>query len=151
MATMYSSNLGMTIELLDRSPEILRALDNAIERGLEAIGLSAQEHAIHIITDAPAVQTGLLKNSITFAISGQSPHQTQYTDDNKTTSGSYSGTAPSEGKGMKAVYIGTNVEYAIGIETGSHRKKGAVHFLQRAANDYKDEYRKIIKDSLENA
>ena len=46
------------------------------------------------------------------------------------------------------VIFGTNVEYAAGIETGSHRKKGAVHFIQKAATNYNSEYRKIIEEIL---
>lgn len=121
MASVKGSGLGIAIDVTDHSPEVQKALKNAIERGLEAIGTNAQEHASHIITEAGAVVTGRLRGSITHKVE------------------------------EKAVVIGTNVEYARGIETGTHRRKGAVHFLQRAANDYKDEYRKLMKDSLENA
>lgn len=145
--TIRSSGLGMTIELTDNSPEVLEALKNAIERGLEAVGTNAQEHATKIITAAKAVDTGRLRNSITYALAGKGAHNATYQDDNKKQY-SYSGTAPAGGN---VVYIGTNVEYAMGIETGSHRKKGAVHFLQKSVDDYKDEYRKLMKDSLENA
>ena len=50
-----------------------------------------------------------------------------------------------------AVYIGTGVEYAAGIETGSHRKAGGVHFLQDAAANHTDEYKKLMEDSMKNA
>ena len=51
----------------------------------------------------------------------------------------------------EAAYIGTGVEYAAGIETGSHRKAGGVHFLQDAAANHSDEYKKLMEDSMKNA
>ena len=147
MKHITSTMPGLRIEITDRSDDVLKALKNAIERGLEGIGMSAQEHATQIITAAGAVDTGRLKNSITFALAGKSANAATYKDDNGKMF-SYSGTAPGKGD---TVYIGTNVEYAQGIETGTHRKSGGVHFLSRAASDYRTEYRDIIKDSLENA
>ena len=61
----------------------------------------------------------------------------------------YDGTA--EGKKGSGVYIGTNVEYAPGIELGTHRKAGAVHFLQDAATGHTDQYKKLMEDSMKNA
>ena len=51
----------------------------------------------------------------------------------------------------EAAYIGTNVEYAQGIELGTHRKAGAVHFLQRSATEHTAEYKKLMEDSMKNA
>lgn len=119
--SVISQSLGISVEVKDNSPEVLAALKNAVERGLGAIGDSAVEHAMKIITDAPAVVTGRLRDSITKAVEPD------------------------------AVIIGTNVEYAYGIESGTHRRKGAVHFLERSARDYTDEYRKLMEDSLKNA
>ena len=61
----------------------------------------------------------------------------------------YEGTA--EGKKGSGVYIGTNVEYAPGIELGTHRSAGAVHFLQDAAANHTDEYKRLMEDSMKNA
>lgn len=86
--------------------EILRRKDDAIDRALEAIGVQAQNHATNI---AP-VDTGLLKNSITYAVGGDESAVKNYTDNIGKRSGSYSGTI---GKiGDESVYIATNVEYA---------------------------------------
>jgi phage gpG-like protein len=47
----------------DNTKEVLSALDKAIERGLEAIGLTAEGHAKKITP----VDTGRLRNSISHA------------------------------------------------------------------------------------
>lgn len=67
------------------------------------------------------VDTGRLRNSIT--------HVTSY--------------------GAKAVYIGTNVEYARYVEYGT-RKQKPQPYLRPAAADHQETYRSILKRNLEN-
>ena len=130
----------------DNTKEVLSALEKAIERGLEAIGMTAERYAKED-PDMP-VDTGLARNSITFAISGKGANTTVYSNDNGTESGSYQGTAPSDKD--KAVYIGSNVEYFPYIELGSPTIS-ARHILKRAASECSDEYKKLMKESMENA
>lgn len=134
------------IVLKNNSKAVLGHIETRTRQALTAIGMEAATHASEIITNAKAVDTGLLRNSITWAISGGPAAQSSYSSDKGDIHGTYSGTAPVD-KHL-AVYIGTNVRYAEGIETGSHRKKGAVHFLKRAATEYKDDYRRIIKNDF---
>ena len=54
----------MSIETKDNTKEVLSALDKAIERGLEAIGLTAEGHA----KKETPVDTGRLRNSIGHAV-----------------------------------------------------------------------------------
>ena len=139
----------MSYTYKDNTDEVLSKMEKAIERGLEAIGMTAEGHAKKKITQAKAVDTGRLRNSITFAVSGESANISSYSGDHGEEGGTYSGTAPNDKD--KAVYIGTGVEYAIGIETGSHRKAGGVHFLQDAASNHTDEYKRLMEDSMKNA
>ena len=139
----------MSYTYKDNTDEVLSALERAKVRGLTAIGLTAEGHAKKKITQAKAVDTGRLRNSITFAVSGESANISSYSGDHGEEGGTYSGTAPNDKE--KAVYIGTGVEYAIGIETGSHRKAGGVHFLQDAASNHSDEYKRLMEDSMKNA
>ena len=139
----------MSYTYKDNTDEVLSALEKAKKRGLTAIGMTAEGHAKKKITQAKAVDTGRLRNSITFAVSGESANISSYSGDHGEEGGSYSGTAPNDKE--KAVYIGTGVEYAIGIETGSHRKAGGVHFLQDAATGHTDEYKRLMEDSMKNA
>ena len=50
----------------------------------------------------------------------------------------------------ESAYIGTNVEYAPYIELGARGRKG-LHFLQKAATQHGDEYKKLMEDSMKNA
>ena len=49
-----------------------------------------------------------------------------------------------------AAYIGTNVEYAPYVELGARGRK-PVKMLTRAATEHTDEYKKLAKQSFENA
>ena len=144
--------MAKNIEYRDNTDDVLNALEAAIRRGNEAIGLAAERHAKKKITEAKAVDTGRLRNSITYALAGEETHVKSY----KANKGgkeretyTYDGTA--EGKKGSGVYIGTNVEYAPGIELGTHRSAGAVHFLQDAATGHTEEYKKLMEDSMKNA
>ena len=144
--------MSKNIEYRDNTEEVLNAMEAAIRRGNEAIGLAAEGHAKKKITQAGAVDTGRLRNSITYALAGEETHVKSY----KANKGgkeretyTYDGTA--EGKKGSGVYIGTNVEYAPGIELGTHRSAGAVHFLQDAATNHTDEYKRLMEDSMKNA
>ena len=145
----------MKVDYKDNSEQVLSAMEKAIKNGLEAIGLTAEGHAKKKLTrevytgDKPYKLTGRLRNSITFAVSGEPANIQSYSGDNGEKGGTYNGTAPDDKN--KAVYIGTNVEYALGIELGTHRKAGGVHFLQDAATGHTAEYKKIIKDAMESS
>ena len=145
----------MSYSYKDNTEEVLSAMEKAIERGLEAIGLTAEGHAKKVLTkavytgDKDYPLTGRLRNSITYAVSGKKAAIQSYSGDHGEEGGTYDGTAPDDKE--KAVYLGTGVEYAAGIETGSHRKAGAVHFLQDAATGHTDQYKKLMEDSMKNA
>ena len=149
----------MSIRTNDNTDEVIRRMKKAFERGLKACGMTAEAYAKDILTEQvysvdesklDYVLTGRLRNSITYAIGGKSANISSYKADKPGyKGGSYSGKAPEEDKPYVAV--GTNVKYAIGIEEGTHRKKGAVHFLLKAASEHQEEYEKLIKESMENA
>ena len=142
----------MSYTYKDNTDEVLAALERAKKRWLEAIGLTAEGHAKKKITQAGAVDTGRLRNSITYALAGEEAHIKSYRADKggkDRETYTYGGTA--EGKKGSGVYIGTNVEYAPGIELGTHRSAGAVHFLQDSVANHTDEYKKLMEDSMKNA
>ena len=142
------------IEYRDNTEEVLNALDAAVRRGNEAIGLAAEGHAKKKITAEGAVDTGRLRNSITYALAGEETHVKQYRGykkgqgEQKRGVYNYEGVAP--GKKGDGVYIGTNVEYAIFVENGARGRK-AVHFLQDAATGHTAEYKKLMEESMKNA
>lgn len=99
----------------DNAQRIADAIDQALAKALEEVGLVAEGYA----KKACPVDTGRLWNSIT--------HQVR----------------PSE----KAVYIGTNVEYAPYVELSTSRTKGQP-FLRPAAADHENTYKKIFESNL---
>lgn len=139
--------MGVEIEMKDNTAKILTAFEQAVSRGLDAIGMTAEAHAKQTINDAGRIDTGRLINSISHNVEEEE----------------------------NAVYIGTNVEYAIWHEVGTGvyaadgkgRKspwafkdektgewiwtKGVkpLHFLQDAACNHSDEYKKIMKASID--
>ena len=53
-------------------------------------------------------------------------------------------------EGEKAVYIGTNVEYAPYVELGTSKMQ-AQPFLRPAATEHGDQYRQVLKNTLGGA
>lgn len=135
----------MIVTANDNTEQVLDALDDAIERALTRIGLSAEGYAKKELTKNKNVDTGLLRNSITFAISGEPANISSYKADKGNGTGSYSGNAPEDKK--KSVYIGTNVEYAAYVELGTSKSK-AYPYLKPAATEHNATYKRILEDEM---
>lgn len=148
---------SMRIEIVDHSDLALRQVQEYINIALEVIGVQAEGYAKLSITDAKRdgidltqygerdnsrVDTGAMRNSVTHAVNGG------------------------------AVYIGSNLPYAVYHELGTgiyasqpggrqspwiykdrhgktHRTRGLypLHFLKNAAANHIDEYRRIFEDA----
>ena len=139
----------MSDEFKDNSEEYKSLLNQAIRRGLRAIGMTAETHAK---SNCP-VDTGYARNSITHALSGESAAVSSYEADRGKNgkppkTGEYSGTMGNTED--KYVVIGSNVEYFPFIEEGA-RGRQALHVLRKAASDHKDEYKQLLTDSIKNA
>ena len=130
------------VKITDNSDEILSRMDTAMEVALEKIGLVAEGYAKRLCT----VKTGRLINSITHATASY-PGVGTYRDN----AGNVFDDATADGTPEKnAVYIGTNVEYAPYVELGTTRTK-AKPYLKPAVVNHAEKYKKIFKDSMENA
>ena len=121
-------------ELKSNRKEVLRGSEEAVERGLAAIGMRAVTY-----THRPKerggtpVDTGRLRNSIAWATASQGGGGTD---------------APSGGGADdRTVIIGTNVEYGEVVEEGTSKRKPA-HMLRNALADGSDEYARIMEASL---
>lgn len=158
------------IKFEDNSEEVIEEFEKAILKSLEICGMTAEGYAKKLCP----VDTGLLRNSITHAIGGESAELVSYRADKtmpgRKNGGSYSGVAPNDKAGEHSVYIGTNVEYAshVCLGTGKHTEGGrptnwiykddkgthmtggnkAQPFLKPAVADHKETYRNIIKSTL---
>lgn len=144
--------MASKITYRDNSNEFKNAFEQAKHRGLEAIGMTAEGYAKR---KCP-VDTGRLRNSITYAVAGYATHVESYRRDNVSGGTSkkhgryeYGGGAM-EGEKDSAVFIGTNVEYAPYVENGARGRK-PVHFLQDAATSHSDKYKRLMEDSMKNA
>lgn len=133
---------GIKIENNNRK-EIVKELDQATKRALTAVGMQAVTDIISK-GDFP-VDTGLLRNSITFAISGEPPAISLYSADKGSENGSYQGTAPDDKD--PTVYIGTNVEYAKYVQFGTSKMK-ARDFLMAPLRANLGKYKEILTKYL---
>ena len=134
----------------DNTRQVLNELESAIERALELCGYQAERNAKKNLYANHGVDTGLLRNSITFALDGGETNISAYKADKGDGEGSYSGSMPKEsGKGVRSVVIGTNVEYGPYVELGTSRSK-EIPFLRPAVQDHKKEYISIIRNELKN-
>lgn len=130
---------NVNVNVTSHVKEVLDELDNAKDRALTTIGLLAERHAKGYCP----VDTGRLRNSITFATSKSQ--------------GSANGSpgTPADPMDYKmqgtpskdTVVLGTNVGYAPHIELGGS-KKAPEGFLRPAVMNHMDEYRKAAESAL---
>ena len=126
--------------------DILRQLEKGKRNALTAIGATAETHVKDNITADDLIDTGRLRNSITFATGDYSGIGT-YTDNNKK---KYSDATARSTPKDDEVGIGTNVEYAAYTELGTQHI-AAHHYLKRAVTEHKDEYKKLAVEAIKSA
>lgn len=102
--------------------ELEGALPPAIEKALEACGLFAESEAKTLLTEQKAVDTGNLRNSVTYAVESNGKRGT--------------------------MAVGTNVEYASYVENGTYKMR-ARPYVRPSISEHEAEYREIIKQNLQ--
>lgn len=145
------------VDIQDNSDLFIAAVEAAAETALDAAGSQAATLAARELQRSPSrIDTGLLKNSITWAVGGKPAAISSYSADrpSKTTgkmpdSGSYGGTAPADTGKTRSVYVGTNVEYAIYVHEGTSRM-APNHFLKNAISKNRGELSEIMKTILQS-
>ena len=134
----------------DHRGEILRVLHERIDDALLLCGEQAERNAKLNLEHAPRrIDTGLLRNSVTYALHGQPANAMAYHADDPDSSGQiqsgvYGESAPNE---ANTLYIGTNVEYAWYVHEGT-RKMIPNRFLRDALSDHTEEYKNLIKQVM---
>lgn len=145
--------MASDIQVTDNKREVERAVEKAMKKAARMIGGTVVGHAVEL---APR-DTGLLANSITFALGGEAPEKTDYASDGEgkngekveQTTGHYDGEAPDDDDHQITVYVGTNVEYAPYQELGAPNiNLNPRPFLRPAMEDFKDEIERILEDCL---
>ena len=128
------SRATFEFKLESNRKEVLRSSEEAVERGLAAIGMRAVTY-----THRPKkrggtpVDTGRLRNSIAWATASQG--------------GGGTDALLGGGADDRTVIIGTNVEYGETVEEGTSKRKPA-HMLRNALADGADEYARIMEAAL---
>lgn len=112
----------MQIDIIDNSELVLSELEKKIEKALEECGNHAVTHAKQNIERAGRIDTGTMINSVT--------HQVE--------------------TGESAVYVGTNVEYAVYNELGTSRGMQPIHFLRNSISEHIPQYKGIIEKNLKS-
>ena len=136
----------MKVDYKDNSQQILSAMEKGKRNALTAIGATAETHTKDNITADKLVDTGRLRNSITYAADDYLGIGT-YTDNNKK---KYSDAKARNTPKDDEVAIGTNVEYAPYLELGT-KKITAHHYLKRAVTEHQDEYKKLAVEAIKTA
>lgn len=135
-----------TVEFKDHSVECKEEIKSRTLKALTMCGLVVEKFAKQL---APA-DTGLLRNSITWALAGKKPATKSYKANKPKNgviqTGEYSGTAPNDDE--LSVFVGTNVEYSPHVELGTSRQE-AQPFLKPAAADSKSELEQCFKKAFE--
>lgn len=89
----------------------------------------------------------MLRNSITYAVSGEPAAISEYKSIDGSVTGTYTGTAEENQDGMPSVYIGSNVKYRVYIETGT-KTIPAVHYLSNAVQENTEKYKRVTETML---
>lgn len=138
--------IGMEItEVVSHKAEVMEKVMEAMHK---AIGLMAEEVEGNAKKDCP-VDTGLLRNSLTYAHAGFLPVDSHYSDDAGEQTGSYGEQTPEIDDDSIAAYVGTNVEYAPYVEFGDQQHMvGKSHFLRDAATNHIPRLKSIAQVAL---
>jgi len=126
-----------------------KGFEKAVEKALRLVGGRAERAAKETISDMGAVDTGFLRNSITYALDGESTNTSEYQDDAGNQTGQYGGEAPANGDGTRSVYVGTNVYYAPYVEFGT-RKMDARPFLSSSIQGHKSDFEELFKEAFKH-
>ena len=137
----------------DHTDEVKKVIHDATLLALDAAGMQASSLAKMELQKSPMrVDTGLLRNSITHAVSGKPAAIGSYSADTpkkgRENSGSYAGSAPAPSTPQQPfVLVGTNVEYALYVHEGT-RNMAPNRFVANALRNNTGELEKIIKTVL---
>lgn len=145
-------NVNFTIKMSnirienDNTDKILSELEQVTKKGLFDVGMEASGDVAEFIRDEGIVDTGLLKNSITFALDGESANIGTYRADEGDGKGSYSGSTPKANH--PTVYIGTNVEYAKYVQYGTSRMPVGRDFMFAPLRANLGRYKQILENYI---
>ena len=136
----------MKVDYKDNSKQVLSAMEKGKHNALTAIGATAETHTKDNIKADGLVDTGRLRNSITFATGDYSGIGTYSDNEGNRYGDAKARNTPKDDE----VAIGTNVEYAAYTELGTQHIT-AHHYLKRAVTDHQDEYKELAVEAIKKA
>lgn len=126
------------VRIVDNSKKVLNEFLQQKKLALAGIGEAAEGFA----KEQAPVDTGRLRNSITYA-TGDYEGIENYHDD---IGNNFSGGAARSKPGTDSVVIGSNVEYAPQMEFSEmQHQQGNAHFLKNAVVNHSEKYKSIAK------
>ena len=141
------------VEVVSHLREVVSATEQAMRKAARMVGGTVEGHAKELCP----TDTGLLKNSIMFAIGGEPPNIMSYRNNDKDKNGNmidevkgqYEGQADPDSDNEITVYVGTNVEYAPYQELGApNANVNPQPFLRPAMEMFRDEIENIVEKCL---
>ena len=141
-------NIFFVVKLTNNKTDVEKALEQVAETVLTMWGMQAESAVKRLCP----VDTGLLRNSITWALAGGQTNISEYWDDEGEQHGFYSGQAPEDNNGSEArnIYVGTNVEYAPYQELGTIKMR-AQPYLGPGIEQNIDYFKRILEGELKKA
>lgn len=125
--------------------EVKEEVEKALGKAFTQIGMKWAGYA----SAKCRTDTGLLRNSITFAVNGHSPNKKTYKASKGDKTGSYgSGIVGGQYPKNMGVTVGTNVEYAPYLEFGTKRMHHAYPYIRPALEEHIDYYQNILETEL---
>lgn len=140
--------MGFEFKYTDHKGQIKKLFDKYLKNAMIMCGMEAQKYA----KERCPVDTGLLRNSIAYAIGGMTPSPPKYDaqklkkGQTKLEHGEYKGTAPADAEGHVTLYLGTKTEYAKAVECGIGQK--AQPYLAPALEQHTSKYISILKKNM---
>ena len=143
-------DLSADVSMNFNDKEFLQNLDEKKMKALIMVGTQAEGYAkIEIESDPRRVDTGRLRNSITWATTKDHSSPRFEGGDDADEVDSDSGVDESSCPDDSSVIIGTNVEYAYEIHEGDESRRLAPNrFLRNAVEKHMEEYKQIFDETL---
>ena len=144
-----------SVQLTSYIAKVEKATKTAMKRAATMIGGTVEGHAKELCP----VDTGLLRNSITYALGGEGVNMPYYRSNDKDKSGkqiplkegTYEGNAEKDADNQITVYVGTNVQYAPYQELGAPNiNLPAKPYLRPAFENHINEIEQILQKELGN-
>lgn len=134
-------DFGVDVELQINVDAVKQEAESKIEKALMMVGMEAEGDAkIEIESDPRRVDTGRLRNSITWAT------QTQHSEPSGEGVVNAEDRCPSPTE-QNVVQIGTNVEYAVYVHEGT-KHSDPNRFLRNAVENNRDKYKQMMDDVM---